>query len=136
MSEIINWLRGSGMLHTISSLGGHTMDWGESADVISAQNGEGSQPEEALNWSKTGNIISNKQHWMDAISETFDGRSYEPYEWKEFQHPTDPNVSIDALIDKDGDTWFIIWTYKDGSPKERSRLEILDKVGEAFPEND
>ena len=112
------------------------MDWTNEEDVISAQNGDGSQPEEALNWSKTGNIISNKQHWMDAISETFDGRSYEPYEWQEFQHPHDRNILIDALIDKDGDTWFAIWTFKDGAPKEMTRLEILDKVEEAFPDSE
>jgi hypothetical protein len=119
-------------------MGGKTIDWSEADAVDDAAAGTGSEDVEELGWKKSGNAIrsSAKQDWMDAIYETFKGRAYDPYVWKQQYHPKDPNIQIDYLVDMDGDTWFAIFTYAKGKMVDEVKLSVQQMVDElegAFP---
>ena len=141
MSEIINWLRSRSDVHNvvfIYSYGGHTLDWSNVEAIEAAEAGEGADALDELGWKKSGNPIheSDKQVWMEAISEVFDGREYAPYEWKQIIHPQDSTITIDYLSDMDDDTWFAIFTYQEGNRKEYqtyTKHQMMDKLEEAFP---
>ena len=140
MGEVINWLRSRNdqVDLFIYSMGGHTIDWSEADAVDDTAAGTGSDDVEELGWKKSGNAIrsSAKQDWMDAIYETFKGRAYDPYVWKQQYHPKDPNIQIDYLVDMDGDTWFAIFTYAKGKMVDEVKLSVqqmVDKLEGAFP---
>ena len=113
------------------------MDWTDPANIDAAESGEGADSVDILGWKKTGNAIKAelKQDWMDAISETFDGREYPPYEWKHIIHPDNSNIEIDYLVDMDDDTWFAIFTYTKGKlvDEDWSKAIMKDKLEQAFP---
>ena len=113
------------------------MNWEDPDNIDAAESGEGADSVDALGWQKTGNIIKteSKQDWMDAILETFEGREFEPYEWKSTTHPRDSNIQIDYLLDEDGDTWFGIFTYAKGklSGEDWTKEVMMELLEDAFP---
>lgn len=140
MSEVINWLRLKPTADNlfIYAYGASSVEWEDGDAVESAAKGVGADDVPALDWMARGNPIklADKQIWMDTISELFDNKEFKPYEWKTITHPNDDTVDIDYFKDKDGDTWFAIFTYNNGRlpNADLTKQEIKDKLNEAYGE--